>query len=77
VTDVGGPGCTTEVRKEGLFLSEANFEAPQCSYKVLRRIFGPRRDEVTGGCRKLHNEELRDWYSAPGIRVIKIIKSRG
>jgi hypothetical protein len=42
--------------------------------KVLRRIFGPKRDEVTGGWRKLHNEELRDLYSLPSI--IRIIKSR-
>jgi hypothetical protein len=31
--------------------------------RVLRRIFGPKRDEVTGEWRKLHNEELRDFYS--------------
>jgi hypothetical protein len=43
--------------------------------KVLRRIFGPKRDEVTGGWKKLHNEELHDLYSSPSI--IKIIKSRG
>jgi hypothetical protein len=42
--------------------------------RVLRRIFGPRRDEVTGEWRKLHNEELRDLYSSPSI--IRIIKSR-
>jgi hypothetical protein len=42
--------------------------------KVLRRIFGPKRVEVTGGWRKLHNEELRDLYSSPSI--IRIIKSR-
>jgi hypothetical protein len=41
---------------------------------VLRRIFGPKRDEVTGDWRKLHNEELRDLYSSPSI--IRIIKSR-
>jgi hypothetical protein len=41
---------------------------------VLRRIFGPKRDEVTGEWRKLHNEELRDLYSSP--RIIRIIKSR-
>jgi hypothetical protein len=41
---------------------------------VLRRIFGPKRDEVTGGWRKLHNEELRDLYSSPSIT--RIIKSR-
>jgi hypothetical protein len=42
--------------------------------RVLRRIFGPKRDEVTGECGKLHNEELRDLYSSPSI--IRIIKSR-
>jgi hypothetical protein len=42
--------------------------------KVLRRIFGPKRDEVTGGWRKLHNEELRDLSSSPSI--IRIIKTR-
>jgi hypothetical protein len=41
---------------------------------VLRRIFGPKRDEVTGGWRKLHNEELRCLYSSPSI--IRIIKMR-
>jgi hypothetical protein len=41
--------------------------------KAQRRIFGPKRDEVTGGWRKLHNEELRDLYSSPSI--IRIIKS--
>jgi hypothetical protein len=42
--------------------------------RVLRRIFGLKRDEVTGGWRKLHNEELRDLYSSPSI--IRMIKSR-
>jgi hypothetical protein len=42
--------------------------------RVLRRIFGPKRDEVTGEWRKLHNEEFRDLYSSPSI--IRIIKSR-
>jgi hypothetical protein len=41
---------------------------------VLRRIFGPKRDEVTGGWRKLHNEELHNLYSSPNI--IRMIKSR-
>jgi len=35
--------------------------------RVLRRIFGPKRDEVTGEWRKLHNEEIRDLYSLPNI----------
>jgi hypothetical protein len=42
--------------------------------KVLRRIFGPKRDEVTGEWRKLHNEELHDLYSSSSI--IRIMKSR-
>jgi hypothetical protein len=42
--------------------------------KVLRRIFGPKRDEVTGEWRKLHNKELHDLYSSPSI--IRIMKSR-
>jgi hypothetical protein len=41
--------------------------------RVLRRIFGPKRDEVTGAWRKLHNKELHDLYSSPS--VIRIIKS--
>jgi len=43
---------------------------------VLRRIFGPRRDEVTVEWRRLHNEELNDLYSSPNIvRVHKIEKN--
>jgi hypothetical protein len=42
--------------------------------RVLRRIFGPKRDEVTRGWRKLHNEELHNLYSSPSI--IRVIKSR-
>jgi hypothetical protein len=42
--------------------------------RVLRRIFGPKRDGVTGGWTKLHNEELHNLYSSPSI--IRIIKSR-
>ena len=41
---------------------------------MLRRIFGPRRDEVTGEWRKLHNDELNDLYSSPNI--VRVMKSR-
>ena len=41
---------------------------------VLGRIFGPRRDEVTGEWRRLHNEELNDFYSSPN--TVRVIKSR-
>jgi len=41
---------------------------------VLRRIFGPRREEVMGEWRRLHNEELNDLYSSPNI--VRVIKSR-
>jgi hypothetical protein len=42
--------------------------------RVLRRVFGPRRDEVTGEWRKPHNEELNETYSSPTI--VQVIKSR-
>ena len=42
--------------------------------RVLRRVFGPKMDEVTGDWRKLHNEELNDLYSLPNI--VGVVKSR-
>src|SRR5215510_5008673 len=42
--------------------------------RVLRRLFGPKRDEVTGEWRKLHNEELNCLYSLPNI--VRVVKSR-
>jgi len=42
--------------------------------RVLRRVFGSKRDEVTGEWRKLHNEDLRDLYSLPNI--VQVVKSR-
>ena len=42
--------------------------------RVVRRIFGTKRDEVTGQWRKLHNEKLNDLYSSPNI--VRAIKSR-
>ena len=42
--------------------------------RVLRELFGAKRDEVTGEWRKLHNEELNDLYCSPNI--VRVIKSR-
>ena len=42
--------------------------------RVLRRVFGPKRNEVTGEWRNLHNEELNDLYSLPNI--VRVVKSR-
>ena len=42
--------------------------------RVLRRVFGPKRDEVTGERRKLHNEELSDLYSL--LNIVRLAKSR-
>jgi hypothetical protein len=45
--------------------------------RVLRRIFDPKKDEVTGDWRKLHNEELHNLYSSPNIiRVLKLRRMR-
>jgi hypothetical protein len=46
-----------------------------CENSVLRRIFGPKRNEVTGEWRKVHNEELNDLYCSPNI--VQVIKLRG
>jgi len=45
-----------------------------CENRVLRRVFGSKREQVTGEWRKLHNEELRDLYSLPNI--VRVVKSR-
>jgi hypothetical protein len=46
--------------------------------RALRRLYGPKRDEVTGGWRKLHNEELHNLYTSPNvIRIIRLRRIRG
>jgi hypothetical protein len=42
--------------------------------RVLRRIFGPKREEVVAGCRRLHNEELHNLYTS--LNITRVIKSR-
>jgi hypothetical protein len=44
-----------------------------CENRALGRIFGPKREEVAGGWRRLHNEELRNLYASPN--VVMVIKS--
>jgi hypothetical protein len=43
--------------------------------RILRRIFGPKRDEVIGGWRKLHNEKLHNLYSLPSTSILRMMKS--
>ena len=56
------------MREESSLMGSAN--------RVLRGIFGPKRDEVTGNWRKLHNEELKDLHSPNIVRVVKLRKMR-
>jgi hypothetical protein len=60
--------------KLGLLTFRAEYRLRVFENRVLRRIFGPRRDEVTGDRRKLHNDELHNLYSSPNI--IRMINSR-
>jgi hypothetical protein len=60
------------VVKFGLLILREEHGLKVFENRVLRRIFGPKRGEVTGGWTKLHNEELHDLYSLPNIsRMIK------
>jgi len=66
-------GCETWSLKLGEELRQRVYEN-----RVLRRVFGAKRDEVTGEWRKLHNEELNDLYCSPNIvRVVKYLGLRG
>ena len=59
---------------ETFYFSKSERKLRMFQNMVLRRIFGPRRDEVTAEWRRLHNEELNDLYSSPNI--LRVIKSR-
>jgi hypothetical protein len=61
-----------ENRPDSLVMSQFSYTVHCTFFEMLRRIFGPKRDEVMGGWRKLHNEELHNLYSSPII--IRIIK---
>jgi hypothetical protein len=64
-------GLTTHRKK--IFFFTKYYKGPLTQKKVLRRIFGRKKDEVIGW-RKLHNEKLHNLYSSP--RIIRVIKSR-
>ena len=61
-----GTTCAMDLREEHRLRVFQN--------RVLRRIFGPKRDEITGEWRKLHNEEFNDLFSSPN--VVRVIRSR-
>jgi hypothetical protein len=54
----------------------SNFSVIYETFRVLRKILGPRREEITADWRKLHNEELHDLYSQNIIRVMKSMRIR-
>jgi hypothetical protein len=58
----------------GIFVQREKRRLRVFENRVLRRIFGPKRDEVTGEWRKLHNEELHDLYCSP--TTVRVTKSR-
>jgi hypothetical protein len=60
--------------KLGLYIKEYTCRLRVPEHRALKRIFRPNRDEVTGGWRKLHNEELHNLYPSPSI--IRMIMSR-
>jgi hypothetical protein len=65
------------VVKLGLSRLGKNIEEHWVSeYRVQRRIFGPKRNEVTGGWRKLHTEEFHNLYPSPNKLIIRGMKSR-
>jgi len=66
--------CLSAVLTFSLNVHVPTYMDPYKRNRMLRRTFGPKRDEVTREWRKLHNEELNDQYSSPNI--VRVIKSR-
>jgi hypothetical protein len=65
---------SVKVSKRALWTHGGKWELGVFEDRVLRRIFGPKRDELVGGWRNLHDEELHNLYSSPNI--IRVTKSR-
>ena len=63
-------GCFLQPKHVGFWITIIKC----CENRVLRSVFGPKRDEATGEWRKLHNEELSDLYSLPNI--VRVVKPR-
>jgi hypothetical protein len=51
---------------------EFHYRLRLCENRVLREIFEPKREEVVGGCRRLHNEELHNLYTSP--KIVRVIE---
>ena len=62
----------SDVKRDVLYIQRQN-RMIMFENRVLRKIFGPKRDEVTGEWRELHNEKLDDLYSSPNI--VRVVKS--
>jgi hypothetical protein len=75
VTDLSGSIIVWQIMNFILLLNSTHVPVLKVfENRVLRRIFGPKREEVVGSKRRLHNEELRNLYTPPNI--IRVIKSR-
>jgi hypothetical protein len=70
----GCTGCLWENLRERGRCGDPDVDGRIILRWMLRRVFGPKRDEVTGEWRKIHNEELNNLYSLPSI--VRVVKSR-
>jgi hypothetical protein len=68
---------SSSTKEVSITVTKTDNTAVGIRHKVLRRIFGLKRDEVTAEWRKLHNEDLHDLYFSPSIiRIIKVMRMR-